>query len=506
MKGGRAPVLAAVFRNMNPKRRFTLLLLLIHGIALPTISVLTYVVVRQNAVQNAYSTGRLYLSGMTAIKHYVAEELRPVFYREMPGRFIVQGMSRTYVATHIASRIMQELPNYRYKNASLNPMNPQNRADEFERAIINHFVSERINREWRSLVSKDGEDFYVIARPGDPFAPDCLRCHGNPEDAPRELIDIYGTKSGFHHAENDLTDAAFVYIPIGVPLAAARRAVMIFIGLYVAVGTIILAVINVRFAKLYAEIEDARKRVEDINVEVMTVNHDMEAIISERSMNLLALSVADKVRNPITAIGGTLRRLLKKELLAPSLKERIQEIIGEAEKLEAIVRDYETILQTRQMMFKMENLNELVESTLPMIGDEQRRKGISLSLRLSETSPRFMANRSLLRVSILHLLKNAVEAVAEGGAIEVSTAVQGDRIVLSIIDNGTGISDEAMPNIFQLFYSSKRRGMGMGLPIAKQIVEEHKGVITAESVPGRTVFRIEFPARWSEKELSGGVL
>lgn len=71
-------------RTMNQKRRFTLVLLLIHAITLPLISVLTYVIMKQNAVLDAYSTGRLYLSGMSAIKHYVADELRRSFTASSP--------------------------------------------------------------------------------------------------------------------------------------------------------------------------------------------------------------------------------------------------------------------------------------------------------------------------------------------------------------------------------------------------------------------------------------
>lgn len=401
---------------------------------------------------------------------------------------------------------MRDLPNYRYKNASLNPMNSLNSADEFEAKIIGHFVTDRTSREWSSLVSKSEDDFYVIARPGEPFGSDCLRCHGDPATAPQELISGYGIASGFHNKEGDLKDAAFVYIPIGVPLAAARKAVAMFVGLYVIVGTIILVVINVRFSSLYHQIDTEKKRVENINLEVMTMNQEMETIISERALNLLALSVADRVRNPATAIAGTFERVLKKEDLAPQIREKLRGMIEESGKLEAIVRDYETILQTRRIMFKMEDLGELVESTLPMIEEERAMKGVSVTFTKAETPTRCMANRSLLRVAVLHILKNAVEAVPEGGKIEVVTGVEGDRVVLSVTDNGGGIPPEEMPDIFNLFYSSRRKRIGMGLPISRQIVEEHKGIISVESVPGRTVFRVLFPGRWTEKELSGGVL
>ena len=483
-----------------------MILLMIHFVALPAISVTTYVIVKQNAIRAVYSTGRLYLSAMGSIKHYVAEELRPVFYREMPGRFIVQGMSRSYVSSQVALRVMHDLPDYIYKNASLNPKKPHNRADAFESGVIGFFDRNRESREWRGVVAKDGNDYYVIGRPGDPFSSDCLRCHGDPMSAPPELIAVYGTTAGFHHKENDLVDATFVYIPIGVPLVAARKVVAYFVGIYVLVGTVILVVINIRFSKLYNQIDTEKQMVENINLEVLGMNHDMESIISERTMNLLALSVADRVRNPATAIAGTIKRLLKRVDLSSELREKLSFIVPEADKLEAIVSDYESILKTRHIMFKMEDLNEMIGSILSLVEEERRTKDIRISLHLSETPPRCMANRQLLRVAILHVLKNAVEAVPEGGSISVESGIEDDRVFISITDSGRGIPPGDMGRIFDLFYSLKKRRIGMGLPIAKQIIEEHRGAISAESAPGKTVFRIFFPARWSEKELSEGTL
>ena len=487
---------------MEPKRKFTVILLMIHFVALPAISVTTYVIVKQNAIRAVYNTGRLYLSAVGSIKHYVAEELRPVFYREMPGRFIVQGMSRSYVSSRVASQVMSEMPEYIYKNASLNPKQPLNRADAFEAGIIDFFRRNRQSGEWRGLIAKEGSDYYFIAKPGEPFSADCLRCHGEPMSAPPELLSVYGSTSGFHQKEGDLIDAMFVYVPIGVPLAAARRVVAYFVGIYVLVGTVILAVINVRFTALYNEIDAEKQLVENINLEVLGMNHDMESIISERAMNLLALSVADRVRNPATAIAGTIKRLLRREDLSPRLREVLESIVPEAEKLEGIVSDYESILKTRHIMFKMEDVNEIIGSIVPMVEEERAIREISLSLKLSEEPPRCMANRQLLRVAVLHVLKNALEAAPQGGNVVIETGREDERVFISVTDDGSGIPAADRAKIFDLFYSVKRRRIGMGLPIAKQIVEEHRGVITADSIPGRTVFRLYFPVRWSEKELS----
>jgi signal transduction histidine kinase len=493
-----------LMKDISPKKRFALMLVAVYIISLPLISVLTYIILKQNAVRSAYSMGRLRLATMEAVKHYVAEELRPLLYRELPGRFIVEGMSRSYVAGEIARRVQKEYPSYTYKNASLSPMNPRDAADAFESGIINAFLRDGALKEWDGFRTRPDGRYYVIAKAGDPFTESCLLCHGDPADAPEELRKKYGTARGFHMSVGQLVDAKFVYIPIDVPLAEARKIVAIFIGIYTILFGAMLIIINIRFAKLFDQTESDKKRIEEINLELMNLNHDMESMISERTMNLIALSVADRIRNPAAAIAGTFNRILKKEVVSEPLKERMTDLLIEAQKLDSIVRDYETVLKSRQTMFRVEDLNEILRSVLPLIEKERKGKGVSLSLHLAESRARCMANRQLLRVAILHVIKNAVEATPPGGVLTISTVVDEDHIRLVVADSGKGIPAEDIPKIFSLFYSTKKHRIGMGLPLVKQIVDEHKGDIRVESESGKgTSFSLVFPVRWSEQELEG---
>ncbi|GAB4409793.1 MAG: hypothetical protein OHK0032_05460 [Thermodesulfovibrionales bacterium] len=491
-----------MFKNLSPKRKFGLMLIAIYAVSLPIISALTYIILKDNAVRDAYDAGKLHLSTIEATKHYVAEELRPMLYKEMPGRFILEGMSRSYVAGDIARRVQKEHPSYVYKNASLSPRNPGNAADEFEKGIINTFIGNRELKEWRGFRTRPDGEYYVIARAGEPFTADCLSCHGDPSVAPEELLKRYGTTAGFNRKIGELVDAKFVYIPISVPLAAARKVVAVFIGIYTLLFGIIFLIIDVRFTGLYNRIDSDKKRIQEINLELLNLNRDMESICAERTLNLIALSVADRVRNPVTAIAGTFNRILKKEAISEPLKERMTDLLIEAQKLDSIVRDYETILKSRQIMFRVEDMNEIIQSVLPLIESERREKNINLSIKPSESPLRFVANRQLLRVAILHVIKNAIEATPPDGTITILTASDQDRVNVSVTDTGKGIPKEDMQKIFSLFYSTKRHRIGMGLPLVKQIVEEHKGDIIVESEVGKgSTFRLVFPIRWSEQEL-----
>ena len=258
------------------------MLLVIFVVSLPVISGLTYLVLKEDAIRDAYSAAKLHLSTIEAVRHYVATELRPALYRDLSGKFVLEGMSRSYAANTIAREVHEKYPGYRYKNAVISaPMNPMNGADEFEKKIITLFTRDRGLREWQGLNVGPEGSFYVLARPGEPFNRDCLNCHGDPATAPVEILRKYGPSGGFNRKAGELLDAKFVYIPIDVPLASARKAVAIFIGIYVVFGFTILSVIHVRFTKLYDQIDADKRRIEDINLELLNLNEDMESIIAD---------------------------------------------------------------------------------------------------------------------------------------------------------------------------------------------------------------------------------
>ncbi|MBZ0156910.1 MAG: response regulator [Alphaproteobacteria bacterium] len=234
-------------------------------------------------------------------------------------------------------------------------------------------------------------------------------------------------------------------------------------------------------------------------------NQELETLVAERTMSLMALTVADRVRNPASTIGGTGKRLLEKEELPERAREGLKSIVDEAEKLDVIVRDFQEILKTRKSMFRYEDINAIVKNLLSLLVKEIEDRGISLEVCLTENPLRINAQKNLLRVAIFHVLRNAIEATPEGGTISVTTAGSDSRVTLTVSDTGRGIPEQDIPRIFDPFFSTKDHKFGMGLPLVRQIVTEHLGEITVESRMGTgTTFRMSFPARWMEKSTMGG--
>lgn len=488
-------------KGLHPKKKFLLILIVIYIISLPIISTVTYGILKNNAVSEAYSRGQLYLVTMVSLRSYVIEELRPLLFNELYGRFIKEAMSGAFVVRSVAMRVHQKLYGYNFKLASLDPRNPVNIADEFERGIINKFRDDRKTLQWQGIVTKQNGKYYVIARAGEPFGAGCLYCHGSPDAAPQEIIKEYGAIAGFNRQLGELLDAKFVYIPVDVPLAAAREGVIIFTGIYTVFFGIIFFIINARFTGLYNRIEGDKKRIETMNADLTELNHELEALIAERTMSLMALTVADKVRNPATVIGWTCKRMLKDEEVSVKLSESLKDVINESEKLESIVRDFETLLKSKQSMFKYEDINEIVKGVFLTVKNEADEKKISISADLPQHPLKINMQKNLLKAAVFNIIRNAIEATPKGGRITISAEENQQHVVLSISDTGTGIPREDIEKIFDPFFSTKLYRFGMGLSLVRQIVSEHLGEIKVQSEVGKgTTFNLIFPVRWIEKK------
>jgi len=228
-------------------------------------------------------------------------------------------------------------------------------------------------------------------------------------------------------------------------------------------------------------------------------NQEIETLVAERTMGLMSLTLADKIRNPAAVIGLTCRRMLEKEEVPERLIPKIEGIIGEATKLDNIVKDFQSLLKNRKSMFRYEDVNEVVDSIMPIIENMVANKSIEVEFKRSPHPLKANVQKNLFQIALSHLVKNSMDAIPEGGKISISTRESDDSCVIEIKDTGRGISPEDMDKIFNPLFSSKDKRFGMGLPLVKRIVTEHMGEIGVTSKPGEgTVFRIKLPLRWSQ--------
>ena len=246
------------------------------------------------------------------------------------------------------------------------------------------------------------------------------------------------------------------------------------------------------YSSIVQKEEDYKHLLEDYSQEI-------ETLVAERTMGLMALTLADRIRNPSAVIGITCKRLLEKEDVSDKVRSKIDNIMGETKKLDAIVRDFESLLHDKKSMFRYEDINTVIEDAI--IVSEKKSVKINLKIEFKPWAAPLKVNmqKHLLQIALSNLLKNARDAIADGGNITIATYEEGNNAMLDILDSGYGISDDNIRKIFDPIFSTKEKKFGMGLPLVKRIISEHMGDIYVESKPGKgTLFRIRLPLRWTE--------
>ncbi len=194
-----------------------------------------------------------------------------------------------------------------------------------------------------------------------------------------------------------------------------------------------------------------------------------------------AQMVAHHIRNPLVAIGGFAHRLYKKLPVGSVTQQYAEIIIKEAERLEQLVRD---IVETTVVTIPREeeqDPNQVVRGALGILKETFEEKKIKLKVNLAADLPPLIMDVGNLKRALLQLIANALEALPEGGTLEIVTAHHNGVVLIQVIDNGKGIPASILPHIFDTFFSTKPTGPGLGLPIVHRIISQHRGQITIDS-------------------------
>jgi signal transduction histidine kinase len=267
--------------------------------------------------------------------------------------------------------------------------------------------------------------------------------------------------------------------------------------IYVVIAAIIL--FFHRIQRLYRRMEADHHHLEETSHEILALNREMEALVMERTMSEMALGMAHGIRNPLHVIGGFSHRLLRKTDEDDPSRAWATAIAEEARRIEQMVERFETLAMRKTSFFAQEDLNVIVRSTLDLLLPELKAKNLSLVAELCPEPLMGRFNKHLLKVALAHLVRNAVEATPRGGTVLVRTAKEQQFAVLILQDTGRGMPQEVVEKVFVPFYTTKIGGTGLGMVFVRQIVDEHRGVITLESQVGRgTTVTIRLPHRFTD--------
>jgi len=217
------------------------------------------------------------------------------------------------------------------------------------------------------------------------------------------------------------------------------------------------------------------------------------------SLGTLAAGIAHDLNSPLQVIHS--RSELLMEMLSTTETSEISEDVAtihrQAQRASAIIDGFLELSRQRERAVAPVDVNEVVDRALLLIGDQMRKIGISVEASLDRALPEIAADAIAIERVLINLLTNARDAMPHGGAIMIASGVvieHPEWLRLTVADTGPGIHPDSLGKVFDLLYTTKTGGTGLGLWLSRRIIQEHSGKIDVQSELGRgTTFTIRLP-------------
>ncbi len=225
----------------------------------------------------------------------------------------------------------------------------------------------------------------------------------------------------------------------------------------------------------------------DIFSSIYGFDQEME---KEKSQLLeeMATALAHEIRNPLGSIKGA-GQYLRSETDNPENQKLLDVIIEETDRLNNVVTQFMNYAKPYAVSPRMFNINGIIEKAVAVIRASGLREGIAIETELNPDLPEVYVDGEQMKQVILNIALNGIEAMADGGTLTIRTirieSEEGEAVGISIRDTGKGIPQEDLQNIFKPFFTTKERGVGLGLSICQRIVKNNNGLIRAKSLPGQ---------------------
>jgi len=207
------------------------------------------------------------------------------------------------------------------------------------------------------------------------------------------------------------------------------------------------------------------------------------------SLGHLAAGVAHEIRNPLNAMGMGLQRL-KREFLPPEDSKKdeylsfTEVILKEIRRVNEIIEQFLTLSRPFQLHMSLSSLQDLLKNLITLFREEASAQGITLQVEWKDDLYPVRMDSEKLTQAFINIMKNGMQAMGKGGVLRIETHSFKDRVSVVISDSGSGILPDQMEKIFNYYYTTKEKGVGLGLPIAHRIIEAHRGQLNVESKVG----------------------
>jgi len=234
--------------------------------------------------------------------------------------------------------------------------------------------------------------------------------------------------------------------------------------------------------------------------EKRTLEEKLREVEHLSGIGQFARGIAHEIRNPLNFISLSIDHLKGKYMpLEKEQKEKFESLITsikqEIQRLNKLVEHFLDYGRPIRLSLQEVELGNLIEEVVALVLAKAEQDSIEVH-RQYEVLPKLSLDPELIKTCILNVILNAFQAMPDGGKLSISTKAADSKVSLIIEDTGTGVSKENLPKIFDPFFSTKDRGLGLGLAMTRRVVEEHGGKVDFQSIEGKgSTVTMFFPVR-----------
>ncbi|MEW6455549.1 MAG: ATP-binding protein [Acidobacteriota bacterium] len=246
---------------------------------------------------------------------------------------------------------------------------------------------------------------------------------------------------------------------------------------------------KIRAEKLFSQLEFAHQTLREIQSQM----------IKEETMvttGELATGIAHEIRNPLGIIHASAQFCLDTFFLPKDLRKHLKTILRNAENANKVIRDLLEFAKPADIELKPGEISKILDKTCALLRAKCLQQRIRVVKKISKYLPKIMLDEKHLEGAFLNFMLNSTESMPDGGTLKISGDLKKDKksVIITISDTGCGIDPKNIKYIFTPFYTTKRGGVGLGLSIARRIIDIHKGKIRFKSKVGSgTKAIIKFP-------------